>query len=94
MNQKQQARHYQIHGRVQGVGFRAATAQAAALHACTGWVRNLPNGDVEVFAQGEPECIAKLEEWLSHVPAFARVDTLDTEPTNVDDLIIGFTVRR
>ncbi len=73
-----QARHYLVTGRVQGVGFRAATAaQARQLGVC-GWVRNLADGRVEVLAWGDQ--LDQFEAWLRHGPALARVDDLVSEP--------------
>lgn len=46
-------RHVIYHGRVQGVGFRAAAASIARRHAVTGWVRNLADGTVELEVEGE-----------------------------------------
>ncbi|GIW80953.1 MAG: acylphosphatase [Gemmatales bacterium] len=45
----------QYSGRVQGVGFRYTTQSIASAYAVTGFVRNLPNGDVELVAQGSAE---------------------------------------
>ena len=53
-----------IQGNVQGVGFRAATKRLADRLQVTGFVRNLPNGDVELCAQGEK---AQLELLLSEL---------------------------
>ncbi|MBL8829940.1 MAG: acylphosphatase, partial [Planctomycetaceae bacterium] len=41
-----------FHGRVQGVGFRVTTRSIAQRFAVTGWVRNLPDGSVELLAEG------------------------------------------
>lgn len=66
-------RHFRVSGRVQGVGFRfAASAQALRL-GVTGWVRNLPDGDVEMLACGEVEALRALERWLWQGPRAARV---------------------
>ena len=63
-----------IEGRVQGVGFRAGTRrQALALGVC-GSARNLPDGRVEVLAQGDDAAIESLALWLERGPAHARVD--------------------
>lgn len=45
-------------GRVQGVGFRYTTDSIAADHAVRGYVRNLPDGRVELVAEGEPGAVA------------------------------------
>jgi acylphosphatase len=51
-------------GRVQGVGFRYTTAEIARRFAVTGWVRNLPDGRVELLAEGES---VVLGEFLSAI---------------------------
>lgn len=63
-----------VEGRVQGVGYRAATRREAQRLGLTGWVRNLPDGRVELLASGSPEALDALERWLWQGPAFARVD--------------------
>ena len=49
---------------MQGVGFRHWTARTALSLGLTGWVRNLPDGSVEVQAQGERESLEKMADWL------------------------------
>ena len=53
-----------VSGRVQGVGFRYSTLQAANRIGLTGWVRNERDGSVEIHAEGRPEKIAALLDWL------------------------------
>ena len=55
------ARRFVITGRVQGVGFRYFTQDAALREGVTGWVRNLPDGGVEALAEGEAEAVTRLE---------------------------------
>ena len=62
-----------ISGRVQGVCFRAYTRDEARRLGLKGWVRNLPDGRVEVLAQGDPAKIESFESWCHHGPAYARV---------------------
>jgi acylphosphatase len=63
------AKHLIFTGRVQGVGFRFTTQRIALRHQLTGWVRNLPDGTVEMFAQGSDQditdCIVHIEETFS-----------------------------
>ena len=73
------ARRYVIGGRVQGVGFRWFTHDTAAREGVHGWVRNRPDGTVEVFVEGEAESVQRLEAALRRGPAAARVDTFTTE---------------
>lgn len=63
-----------VTGRVQGVWFRAFTAEEARQLGLTGYVRNLPDGRVEVLACGEQKSLAVLEAWLWQGPPAARVD--------------------
>ena len=76
------ARTLFISGRVQGVGFRYFTRDAATREGLTGWVRNLPDGRVEVLVEGEAEAVTRIERALRAGPRGARVDTVyvDTEP--------------
>ena len=60
-------------GRVQGVGFRWYTRERATDLGLTGWVRNLPDGSVEVWFQGDPAAVAEMEEWLHRGSPAARV---------------------
>jgi acylphosphatase len=69
--------HYS--GRVQGVGFRYTAQHLAAGYAVAGEVRNLPNGDVELIAEGEPD---EVERFLS---AVARRMARNIERVTVQD---------
>ena len=63
-----------VHGRVQGVGFRWHTRRRARALGLAGFVRNLPDGSVEVAWRGSDEGVAALRDWLSRGPPGARVD--------------------
>ena len=78
------ARQYMISGRVQGVGFRFFTEAAAVQEGIRGWVRNAPDGRVEVAAEGDADAIERFEGKLRHGPPGARVDHVEvllTTPT-------------
>ena len=62
-----------ISGRVQGVGYRYATVNAAKRFGLTGWVRNLDDGRVEAVAEGPREKIEELVRWAWQGPPAARV---------------------
>ncbi|PAV25689.1 acylphosphatase [Tamilnaduibacter salinus] len=68
-----------VSGRVQGVFFRASTREQARRNGLTGYARNLPDGRVEVVAQGHREGVDELVSWLHKGPAAARVDQVDVE---------------
>lgn len=66
--------HFRVHGRVQGVFYRAATQETALRLGLTGWVRNCENDDVELVACGDDAQLAALERWLWQGPPAARVE--------------------
>jgi acylphosphatase len=81
------ARRYLISGRVQGVGFRWFTRDAAEREGVHGWVRNLPDGRVEAQAEGDADALERFERALRHGPRGARVDEVDVDalpPTGRD----------
>ena len=65
--------HLIIEGMVQGVFFRASTMQTAVRLGVKGWVRNCPDGTVEVVAEGEKKTIDELVEWCHQGPPRAQV---------------------
>lgn len=88
-----------IHGRVQGVGYRAALlAQAQAL-GLRGWVRNRVDGSVEALIHGEAAAGGALQAWARQGPPAARVERVDVADAAAEDdadpaaLSAGFTVR-
>ncbi len=66
-----------VKGRVQGVFFRVATQERAQELGLVGYARNLPDGTVEVEAEGEQEKLKRLIEFLKTGPAKARVDNIE-----------------
>ncbi len=65
-----------VSGKVQGVWFRQATLEQAQALGIDGWVRNLPDGRVEVLAHGVEGLLAELQEWLEQGPELAQVADL------------------
>ncbi len=66
-----------VHGRVQGVGFRAFVRRQALDLELDGYVENLPDGRVEVVAEGERSELEHLLVKLRTGPAHAEVETID-----------------
>jgi acylphosphatase len=62
-----------VSGRVQGVFFRDTCRRMALTHGVSGWVRNLPDGQVEAVFEGRPEDVDRLVEWAHHGPRRAVV---------------------
>jgi acylphosphatase len=68
--------HVRLSGLVQGVGFRWFVREKARRLGLSGWVRNLPDGSVEVLASGEESQLELLKEQLRVGPPGAVVDGL------------------
>ena len=68
-------------GRVQGVGFRATTAQLARRYPVAGWVRNLPDGRVQLFAEGAPDAVeAFLRAVRSYWDGYIETEQAEERP--------------
>lgn len=71
------ARKFFISGVVQGVGFRFFVQRSAAKHQVVGYVRNLRDGRVETYAEGDEESVKAFHEDLLTGPKFAEVDEVE-----------------
>jgi acylphosphatase len=87
------ARHYIVSGRVQGVGFRYFTADVAVRENVIGWVRNLPDGRVEIDAEGDAEALVRFERSVRQGPRGARVEAVDFDERQRGTLATGFYIR-
>ena len=87
------ARHYVVTGRVQRVGFRFFVYEAGCRENISGWVRNLPDGRVEVSAEGDADAIERFDLALRRGPAGARVDEVETDIVPPTGRFSGFSVR-
>lgn len=83
-----------VEGKVQGVYYRASAAKKANALGLTGWVQNLDNGSVEIFAQGAPEAISEFLVWCRKGPVLARVVNVYHEMASLDRQLVGFSVLR
>ena len=77
--------YFLIKGRVQGVSFRYYTQKKAVELNLNGTVRNLYDGDVEVYVQGEKENLKIFENFLKKGPGLARVDSILKEELQIDE---------
>jgi acylphosphatase len=87
------SRHILVSGRVQGVGFRYFTQDAAAREGIYGWVRNLPDGRVEIQAEGESDAMDRFEHRVRHGPRGASVDDVDVSELVPSHQNLGFHIR-
>ena len=82
-----------VSGHVQGVFFRAEARTVAASHGLTGFTRNLPNGDVEIVAEGESEALQRLVDWSRHGPPLAQVDDVQVDFSEATGEFSGFAIQ-
>lgn len=75
--------HLLISGYVQSVGFRRFVKEHARRQAISGWARNLPDGRVEVLAQGEKQILEKLLLLCRKGPFMAQVDSLSVDWSDI-----------
>jgi acylphosphatase len=87
------ARRFLIGGRVQGVGYRMFAEAAAAVEGVHGYVRNLPDGRVEAFVEGDQESVDRVEMKLRRGPAGAQVKSFEVELAGPTYRATGFSIR-
>ena len=76
--------HVRVTGRVQGVFFRAWTAEQARALGVAGWVRNAADGSVEGHVEGEEEAVRQLIDRLHQGPPSAQVAQVSVEETALE----------
>ena len=85
--------HLLVKGRVQGVSYRVSAKEEADRLSITGWVRNTPEGHVEITATGSDAALKAFTTWCRRGPAHARVTDLITNPLP-ETPFPGFSIRR
>ena len=86
------ARDYRIRGRVQGVGYRYFARRAAERLGVRGFVRNLPDGDVEVHAEADTCTLQEFRAELERGPASSRVSEIVETTTTLTDRYSSFEI--
>ncbi|RKX83285.1 MAG: acylphosphatase [Spirochaetes bacterium] len=86
------AKSYIVTGRVQGVGFRWFVLGRARSLDITGWVRNLPDGSVEVRAEGSEAALESLESLLEKGPAGSMVRDVQSRPSSASERYHDFDI--
>jgi acylphosphatase len=82
-----------VRGRVQGVGFRYSAVQEAQRLKVNGWVRNVSEGDVEVWAEGPEENTDLFLAWLRRGPQYSKVESVvkdERKPQGYSDFGVKF----
>lgn len=85
--------HLVIHGRVQGVAFRASAESEAKRLGLHGWVRNLRDGSVEALVGGKRPAVESFVEWAHKGPPAAHVSDVEVGEWN-GELPRGFLIER
>jgi acylphosphatase len=86
--------HVVVRGRVQGVGFRWFVQQSASSLGLAGWVRNTPDGSVEVEAEGNAPELERLRTMLGDGPTGARVESVEEVAVGSEQLERPFRIKR
>ena len=89
--------HVFVTGRVQGVWFRESTREKATELGVGGWVRNLPDGRVEVMFQGPSVAVRAVVAFVRHGPPLANVESIEVEEKALEEadlpISVSFRVR-
>ena len=86
--------HVLVRGRVQGVGFRWFVRERAEALALAGWVRNRPDGSVEILAAGSSSALEQLTAALKAGPHGAQVEKVETLASDIEPENAGFQIVR
>ncbi len=83
-----------VHGRVQGVGFRAACQAEATAAGVRGWVRNKWDGSVEALFEGSTEAVDRMIRWCHRGPRMADIEDVEQrDPGEAEPAGSSFRIR-
>ena len=85
--------YVKIHGKVQGVWFRASTKQKAEQLGLTGWVRNTDDGCVEAVFEGEEKLVQDMIKWCYHGPPLSKVKNVEVKNQNSTNSFDSFLIK-
>ncbi|HET7270417.1 MAG TPA: acylphosphatase [Rubrobacter sp.] len=92
-NSELERAHVRVSGQVQGVFFRDSTRQKAGELGLAGWVKNLPDGQVEAVFEGPSESVREMVRWCEEGPRHAWVENVDADFESAGGDLQGFEVR-
>jgi acylphosphatase len=78
------ARHLRIFGRVQGVWYRESMRRQAESVGVVGWVRNMSDGSVEAWLEGDGSSIDSIIVWARRGPPYAQVSRVEIETVRTE----------
>jgi acylphosphatase len=85
--------HVRVSGQVQGVFFRDSTREKAEELDLAGWVKNLPDGQVEAVFEGPSDKVREMVRWCEEGPRHASVENVDADFESAGEDLEGFEVR-
>lgn len=85
--------HLLIFGKVQGVWYRASAEEQAKTLGLTGWVRNTPDGRVEIVAQGKEVALQTFKNWCQKGPRLAHVSRIEETKELIIEHFKTFEIR-
>ena len=84
--------HLIVQGRVQGVGYRFACKQRADELGLYGWVKNRPNGSVEIVVEGDEKSLDTFLQWTKNGPPYADVVDVEVTESATCDAYVNFDI--
>lgn len=87
-----QETHIYVAGTVQGVGFRVIVKRHAMLHNIKGFVRNLPDGRVEICAQGKGDQINQFIKTIQLRPGLAVISGIESQYKPITKIHLSFEI--
>jgi acylphosphatase len=85
--------HIIVSGMVQGVFFRYTMKQVASRYNACGWVKNLPEGQVEAVLEGNPSDVKEIIEWARQGPSGAVVKDIEVKWENYSGEFRDFSIK-
>ena len=85
--------YVKIHGKVQGVWFRASAKQKAEQLGLTGWVRNTNDGCVEAVFEGEEKQVQDMIQWCYQGPPLSKVKNVEIKNQNTTNNFDSFSIK-
>jgi acylphosphatase len=87
-----QERHLFVSGNVQGVGFRAAVKKCALIYGIKGFAKNLPDGRVEICAQGEADQIEAFSHSIRTQPGLGSISSIESKSGSLEPVYSDFKI--
>jgi acylphosphatase len=81
-----------VHGKVQNVGFRSYVKNLADKLSLNGWVRNNPDGSVEILVEGTERLLEEFLDYCKKGPPLSRIDKVDVFEEKISEKFKRFEI--